>query len=96
MKQTRLIIALAILLTAQPVAKADSHLMDATAHVISLTFVNGGIEERREQKPFETYALCLAWKQQQEFLSPHPPASISFIYCAQIEATLASSLRTND
>ena len=88
MKRTRRII-FAVLLTAQPVATADS--MNATAHVISLTFVNGGIEERREQKPFDTYVLCLAWKHQQEFLPPHPPAFISFVYCTQTEATLASS-----
>ena len=90
MKPTRFIIALALLLTAQTVARADSHIVNATAHVISLTFVNGGIEERREQKPFDTYALCLAWKHQKEFLPPDPPAFISFVYCAQTEATLAS------
>ena len=91
MKRTRFIIALALLLAAQTAAKADSHFMNATAHVISLTFVNGGIEERREQKPFDTYDLCLAWKHQKEFLPPHPPAFLSFVYCEQTEATLASS-----
>ncbi|MER8393944.1 hypothetical protein NKJ72_11080 [Mesorhizobium sp. M0045] len=91
MKRTRFIIALALLLTAQTAAKADSLIVNATAHVISLTFANGRIEERREQKPFDTYALCLAWKHQNEFLPPHPPAFISFVYCTQTEATLASS-----
>ena len=91
MKRTRFIIALALLLTAQTAAKADSHSVNATAHVVSLTFANGGIEERREQKPFDTYALCLAWKHQKEFLPPDPPAFVSFVYCAHTEATLASS-----
>jgi hypothetical protein len=91
MKRTGFIIALALLLTAQTVARADSPIVNATAHVISLTFVNGGIEERREQKPFDTYALCLAWKRQKEFLPPDPPAFFSFVYCSQTEAALASS-----
>ena len=89
MKRTRFIIAVALLLTAQTAAKADSQIMNATAHIVSLAFANGGIEERREQKPFDTYALCLAWKHQKEFLPPDPPAFISSVYCTQTEATLA-------
>ena len=82
MQRTWFIITLALLLTAQTAAgKADSAIMSATAHVISLTFVSGGIEERREQKPFDTYPLCLAWKHQKEFLPPDPPALVSFVYC---------------
>ena len=91
MKRTRFIIAVALLLTAQTAAKADSQIMNATAHVVSLAFANGGIDERREQKPFDTYALCLAWKHQKDFLPPDPPAFVSFVYCAQTEATPASS-----
>ena len=91
MKRTRLIISLVLLLAAQPAAKADSHFMSAFAHVISLTFVNGRIEESREQKPFDSYGLCLAWKHQKDFHRPHPPAFASFVYCAQTDATQASS-----
>ena len=91
MKRTRFIIALALLFAAQTAARADSPSMNATAHVISLTFVNGGIEESREQKAFDTYARCLAWKHQKEFLPPQPPAFVSFVYCEQTEATLALS-----
>jgi len=85
MKRTRFIIALALLLIAQTAAKADSHIMNATAHVISLVFAGDGIEELREQKPFETYALCLAWKHQKEILPPHPPAFNSFVYCEETQ-----------
>ena len=88
MKRTRFIIALALPLMAYA-AEADSQIVNAAAHVISLAFVKGDIEERREQKPFDTYALCLAWKHQQEFLPPVPPVSITFVYCEQ--TTLASS-----
>jgi hypothetical protein len=91
MRRTTLIIALALFLAVPTAAKAVPHTMTAIAHVISLTSVNGRIEERREQKPFYTYALCLAWKHQQDFLPPHPPAFLSFVYCEQTEATLASS-----
>lgn len=91
MKRTRFIIAVALFSTAQTAAKADSQIVNAIAHVISLAFVNGGIDERREQKPFDTYALCLAWKHQKDFLPPDPPAFVSFVYCAQTEATPASS-----
>lgn len=83
MKRTRFVMALATLLTAQTTARADSLTMNATAHVVSLTLVNGGIEESRDQKPFDTYALCLAWKRQKEFLPPHPPAFITFVYCTK-------------
>ena len=91
MKHAKIIIALALLLAGQTAAKADSHVMNAIAHVISLTSVNGGIEERREQKPFETYDICLAWQHQKELLPPDPPAFVSFVYCVQTEATIASS-----
>jgi hypothetical protein len=91
MKRTRLIGALALLLAAQTAAKADSHIMSGIAYVVSLTFVNGGVEERREQKSFDTYGLCLAWKHQKEFLPPQPPAFVSLVYCAQTEPTLVSS-----
>ena len=90
MKRTRCIIALALALVvaAQTAAKADSYFMNATAHVISLILVNGDIEERREQKPFDTYDTCLAWKHQQEFLPPYPLAFFSFVYCERTEVRL--------
>lgn len=91
MNCTKPIIALALLLAAQTAAQADSGTMNAIAYVISLTFVKGGIEERREQKPFDTYDLCLAWKHQKEFLPPNPPAFVSFVYCEKTKMTLASS-----
>ena len=91
MKRTVFIIALVLLATAPTAAKADSHAMNATAFVISLAPVNGRIEELREQKPFETYELCLAWKHQKQFLPPDPPALISFVYCERTEAMLVSS-----
>ena len=91
MKPVRSIIALALVVAAPTAAKADSHIVNAIAFVVSLAPVNGGIEERREQKPFETYDLCLAWKHQKEFLPPDPPALVSFVYCERTEATLASS-----
>jgi hypothetical protein len=91
MNRTRLIGALVLLVAAQTAAKADTHIMNGIAYVISLTFVNGGIEERREQKTFDTYGLCLAWKHQKEFLPPLPPAFVSLVYCVQTEATLVSS-----
>jgi len=96
MKRTRLIIALVLLWTAQSTAKADSHVMGATAHVISLIFGKGGIEERREQKQFSTYALCLAWKHQKEFLPPDPPAAIAFVYCEGIQARPEAETMTLD
>ncbi|MDQ6437734.1 hypothetical protein RB623_27090 [Mesorhizobium sp. LHD-90] len=91
MKRTRLIIALAVLLAAPTAAKTDSPTVNAIAFVISLAPVVGGIEERREQKPFETYDLCLAWKRQKEVLPPDPPALLSFVYCEQTEAPPTSS-----
>ena len=91
MKPVRSIIALALVVATQTAAKADSHLMHAIAFVVSLAPVNGRIEERREQKPFETYDLCLAWKYQKAFLPPDPPALASFVYCERAETTLASS-----
>ena len=91
MKRTRFIIALAFILTAQTAARADSRMVNAIAHIVSVRFVIDGIEESREQKRFDTYALCLEWKRQKEFLPPHPPAFLSFVYCARTEATLASS-----
>jgi hypothetical protein len=91
MERTRPIIALALVLAAQTAAKADPQSVNATAHVISLVFVDGGIEQRREQKSFDTIENCHAWKHEKDFLPPHPPAFISFVYCTQTWATLASS-----
>jgi hypothetical protein len=73
---------------AQPAAKADFYFRNATAHVISFTFLDGGIEEHREQKSLDTYDTCLAWKRQKEFLPPPPPAFLSFVYCERAEVRL--------
>jgi hypothetical protein len=101
MQCIRFIVVLALVLMAQTAAKADPSFMNATAHVISLVFVNGGIEERREQKPFDTYDICLAWKHQKEFLPPVPPAFASAVYCdrtnigSKAEGTAADVARSD-
>ncbi|MER8406219.1 hypothetical protein NKH16_15980 [Mesorhizobium sp. M1307] len=81
MNRTKLIIALALLLAVPTAAKADPQSLNATAHVISLVFVDGRIDERREQKSFDTIKTCLAWKHQGEFLPPQPGSFVSFTYC---------------
>ncbi|MER8866618.1 hypothetical protein NKI19_23375 [Mesorhizobium sp. M0751] len=81
MNRTKLIIALALFLTVSTAAKADPQSLNATAHIISLVFVDGRFDERREQKSFDTIKICFAWKHQGEFLPPQPGSFASSTFC---------------
>ena len=91
MKGAKLITSLLLVLATQTAAKADPQSVNASAHVISLVFVDGGIEQRREQKSFDTIKTCLTWKHQREFLPPQPASFVSFVYC---ELTKVGPTRT--
>ena len=86
MKRAQLVTSLLLVLAVQTAAKADPQSVNATAHVISLVFVDGGIEQRRERKPFDTLKTCHAWKHQRDFLPPQPASLVSFVYCEPAEA----------
>lgn len=94
MNRTKPIIALALLLAVPTAAKADPQSLNATAHIISLIFVDGRIHERREQKSFDTMKICLAWKHQGEFLPPQPGSFVSFTYCelTNVDPTWTASI----